>query len=237
MSEPTAPQAEPDRDQPSENVVEDHHTYDGITEYDNPIPGWWKWLFIGSIVFSPLYLMWFHAPNMERDLHGRYEQAVAINMQRRFGEIGELKPDAPTILAYMEDPTWLSVGKSVFATNCVSCHGADGQGVTGPNLTDESFINVRAIEDIAKVVNDGANGGAMPAWSNRLHPNEVVLVASYVATLRGRDLPGRAAEGNAIPAWPTGGSSVEAADSEVEVQTGTETETETPEGSVPAASE
>jgi len=73
----------------------------------------------------------------------------------------------------------------------------------GPNLTDENWKNVQKIADIPQVIMNGAAAGAMPAWKTRLHPNEVVLVAAYVASLRGKNLPGpRGPEGTAIAPWP-----------------------------------
>jgi cytochrome c oxidase cbb3-type subunit 3 len=179
------------------------HTYDGIQEYDNPTPRWWDLLFVATIVFSPIYALWFHAPSEGRTLADQYEAGLAENMRLQFGEIGELAADEPTILQYMNEPEWLKVGASTFATNCVSCHGRQGEGISGPNLTDDHYLNVKQIVDIAKVVAGGAKNGAMPAWGNRLHPNEVVLVAAYVASLRGQNLPGpRPAEGAEIAPWP-----------------------------------
>ena len=113
-----------------------------------------------------------------------------------------ITPCMATILKYVNDPRWGKVGEVVFKTNCVSCHGDKGEGKVGPNLTDDAWKNVKSVEDIAKVVIEGANGQAMPAWKTRLHPNELVLVASYVASLRGSNPSGaKPPEGNAIPAW------------------------------------
>ncbi len=180
----------------------DGHNYDGIQEYDNPIPGWWTWLFVASIVFTPIYIVWFHAPGMERDVLGQYDRAYAANLEQQFGELGDLEPNAATIMRYIDDDKWLAVGKSTFKTNCVSCHGDGGIGNSGPNLTDDHYKNVQTVEDIATVIANGAAGGAMPAWGNRLHPNAVVLTASYIASLRGTNAPGgKPAEGETIPPW------------------------------------
>ncbi|MBX9652185.1 c-type cytochrome [bacterium] len=185
----------------AEKMLTDH-SYDGIQEYDNPLPGWWKWLFVGSIVFSFFYLMYFHMGADGRSVLEEYDTAVAANLRQQFQEIGELKPDHDTIVKYSHDPKWLVVGQSVFKSNCVSCHGTEGQGLVGPNLTDNFYKNVSKIEDISKVVAEGAAGQAMPAWKNRLHPNELVLVSSYVAAIRGKNLPGpKGQEGKEIPAW------------------------------------
>jgi len=202
-------QQTPDPDQQDvfdEHALLDHHNYDGIQEYDNPIPGWWKWLFIATIVFAPFYIMWFHAPGMDRDLLGQYDRAYAANLERQFGELGELEPTTETILRFTDDDPdnkkWLAVGKATFATNCVTCHGKNAEGLTGPNLTDEAYLNVDRVTDLADVINNGANAGAMPAWGNRLHPNAVVLTAAYLATLRGTDAPGgKPAEGDVPPPW------------------------------------
>lgn len=179
------------------------HNYDGIEEYDNPLPGWWKWLFIGTIAFSPFYWVYYHSGVEGRSVEDQYGAALATATRLQFAEIGELQPDANTIARYMHKDNWVRVGRSVFQANCISCHGREGEGQIGPNLTDEAFKNVTKLEDIATVVSKGAGNGAMPAWANRLHPNEVVLVAAYVASLRGQDLPGpRGPEGRAIAPWP-----------------------------------
>ncbi len=180
------------------------HCYDGIQEYDNPTPFWWDLLFVGSVLFAPFYALWFHAPSMGRTHAAHYDVELAENMRLQFGEIGELTADESTILKYMKDPKWLTVGQATFATNCVSCHGTAGEGISGPNLTDDYYLNVKQITDIAKVIQNGAKAGAMPAWANRLHPNEIVLAASYVASMRGENLSSsRPPEGNQIDPWPT----------------------------------
>jgi cytochrome c oxidase cbb3-type subunit 3 len=179
------------------------HSYDGIEAYDNPLPGWWKWTFLASIAFSPLYLLYYHGGAQGRSVVDIYSVALADNTRLQFTEIGKLQPNAETIVKYMHKPSWVKVGQSVFRSHCISCHGREGEGQVGPNLTDQVYKNVKTIEDIAMVINNGAGGGAMPKWANRLHPNEVVLVSAYVATLRGQDLSSaRPAEGNRIAPWP-----------------------------------
>lgn len=193
-------------DQPDPAPVEDNlsdHNYDGIQEYDNPTPGWWNWLFIATIIMAPIYLVIFHSPYSDRSVKAQYDRANNANLKLQFEEIGELEGDAETILKYKDDPKWIAVGKATFATNCVSCHGKKAEGLSGPNLTDDSYLHVKQVEDIARVIHDGAKAGAMPAWGNRLHPNEVVLAAAYVASLRGTNVAGKGPEGNAIDPWPS----------------------------------
>ena len=179
------------------------HAYDGIEEYDNPLPPWWKWLFAATVAFAPLYWMFYHGGGAGRTIEDKFQIALAANTRLQFAEIGDLKPDADTITKFMAKPSWVKVGQSVFKANCISCHGRDAEGKVGPNLTDDSYKNVVKIEDIARVVSEGAGAGAMPKWANRLHVNEVVLVSAYVASLRGTDFDGgKAPEGKKIAPWP-----------------------------------
>ena len=181
------------------------HSYDGIQEYDNPLPGWWKWIFWVSIVFAPLYFMYFHCGAPGRSVDDMYQASATENSQKQYGRIGELAGDQPTMIKYLTEPEWVGVGRSIFKANCVSCHGADGGGNVGPNLCDENFKHIKALPDIVKVINEGVAGGAMPAWAKRFsHKNDAILVSVYVASLRGsKPATAKAPDGSPIPAWPT----------------------------------
>jgi cytochrome c oxidase cbb3-type subunit 3 len=178
------------------------HEYDGIQEYDNPCPGWWHAIFWLTVLFSAVYFLFFHVGNNGWTLAQAWNTATAEDMKQRFSGMGELANDTATILKYKDDAEWMVYANSVFLTNCQSCHGPDGSGVVGPNLTDDYYKNVKKITDIAEVIKNGAAGGTMPAWRTRLHPNEVVLMAAYVAGLRGKNLKGRGPEGEQIAPWP-----------------------------------
>lgn len=187
------------------------HEYDGIQEFDNPTPGWWHLLFWGSIVFSVAYFFFFQlGPQVSEKAPGwtiqeAYDAAVARNLQKQFGEIGELAPTAENVQKYRFDPKWLKVGEVVFAGRCAACHGQDGAGLQGggPNMTDDYYKNIKTLADIPRVVAEGAANGAMPPHKRLLHPNEVVLVSSFVANLRGENLPSpRKREGEKIAPWP-----------------------------------
>ncbi len=170
------------------------HSYDGIQEYDNPMPGWWVWLFIATIVFAVFYF--FIAVTT-----GKMSAVVAYNEAQLAAQksAGVLGHDPATLMMLSKDPDTLSAGAAIFQTNCVSCHGRDASGLTCPNLTDDYYIDVKKIDDIYDVVTKGRKNGAMPTWGVRLSPNEIVQVSAYVASLRGTNKAGRPPEGVKIP--------------------------------------
>ena len=178
------------------------HSYDGIVEYDNPLPGWWKFLFWFFVLIAPLYYFYFQGGVEGRSIHDEYNRHLASVFEIRFSEIGELTADRATILEYMNEKDWLAVGEVVYKSNCVSCHGADGGGLVGPNLTDDYWKHVTSVENIANVIENGAANGAMPAWKTRFsHPNQIVLLTAYIASLRKNPVAGKPPEGNEISGW------------------------------------
>lgn len=190
------------------------HAYDGIQEYDNPLPGWWTGLFIVTIIFSFFYLLYFHSGAPERSVIDQYNASEVALIKKQFGALGDLPQDRTTMVKFMNDDNWIKFGESTFKTHCQSCHGADGGGLVGPNLTDEKWKNVQHLEDIIKVINQGAGGNSMPAWQQKLDPREITIVASYVASRLGKpSANGKAPDGaNTITSWEQDISAVPEAD-------------------------
>jgi cytochrome c oxidase cbb3-type subunit III len=195
------------------------HDFDGIQEYDNPIPLWLNLILFGTVIFSVFYYLYFQiGPLMGTNgwtVVEAYENAKAENLRLRFAEIGELQGDEATLINYLqsENRDWLAVGQTVYKTHCQSCHAGNGSGLVGPNLTNDYYKSVEKLADLVTVIAEGAANGSMPAWRNRLHPNELVLVSAYVASLRGQNLPGpRPQEGKQIPPWPTAATQAAADD-------------------------
>jgi cytochrome c oxidase cbb3-type subunit 3 len=187
----------------AKNEVALGHAYDGIREYDNPLPGWWKWLFVITVVIAPFYLIFFHVGAPGRSIEEQYLAALDANTKKKYAKIGDLSPDAPTLIKYMSEQEWVDVGRSIFNTNCVSCHGADGGGKIGPNLCDENFKHIKKVTDIVKVINEGVAGGAMPAWATRIgNQNDIIMLSAYVASLRGsKPAEAKGPDGSPIPPW------------------------------------
>jgi cytochrome c oxidase cbb3-type subunit 3 len=138
----------------------------------------------------------------ERDI---WAKAQVAEYTRLFGKLGDLKNDEPTILKLQAMPDMMQVAQGMFETNCAQCHAKNGSGINGVNLTDDHYKNVRSLQDVHTVITAGAANGAMPAWRTNFSENERVLLAAYVASLRGLHLTGRGPEGEKIAAWPAPG--------------------------------
>ena len=204
MADPNLSAPAPPQPADAESDLFTSHEYDGIKEYDNPPPGWWSWMFGLIIVFSLLYGFVMLTMTEQLGIHTAYQNAVTASLASQFAELGELQGDAATLVGFIEDDTkkkWLGVGATIYTAQCAACHGGAAQGATGPNLTDDAYLHVEQVEDIYDVLVKGRANGAMPAWRNRLQENEIVLVSAYVASLRGTNLPGKAAEGEVPPPW------------------------------------
>ncbi len=163
------------------------HTYDGIQEYDNPMPRWWVLSFWATIVWAAVY-----AANVlpivgfGKGWHGNYADEMAA-AEKKYAASRATKP-APAddvLLALAADPGAMESGKVLYMKNCMPCHRADAGGVIGPNLTDESWIHGGKPGDIHRVVSAGVLDKGMPAWGAVLKPEEVDQLAAYVLSVHG----------------------------------------------------
>ena len=167
---------------PDEDRLLDHD-YDGIREYDNPMPRWWLWTFYATIVFVPLYYVLPGRLGENGGNVAEYEAAVAAHRLAQ--------PAAPPtisgerLLALSKDHEALEEGAEVFAKNCVACHGADGGGAIGPNLTDNAWVHGGTPSAIHNTVVMGVLAKGMPGWERLLRPEELDQVVAYVISLRG----------------------------------------------------
>jgi len=178
-----------------------HHNYDGIQEYDNPMPGWWVWTFAITTIFCAPYIMWYHL-GQGPSIHDNYQGELTAYANEVLAKYGELTADEPTIRSFMDNEVAMTGMASVFRSKCAQCHLPDGSGSVGPNLTDTAWINVKSITDIAKVIREGVPAKGMPAWAGKLSETQVALLSSYVAQLQRKSVPGKAAQGTDIGPWP-----------------------------------
>ncbi len=172
------------------------HEYDGIKEYDNPLPRWWVWIFWGSIVFAFGYFFHFQISHKGLSVLGEY-QADEAEANAKAAAVAMKSPTTEETLAtVLADGAAVEEGKKIFTARCVPCHGDRGQGTIGPNLTDNRWIHGKGkLMDIYGVVSTGVAIKGMPDWSKQLSPTELKQVVAFVGSIRNTNLPGKAPEG------------------------------------------
>jgi cytochrome c oxidase cbb3-type subunit 3 len=86
--------------------------------------------------------------------------------------------------------------RALFTQRCSPCHGAEGQGLIGPNLTDEYWLHGGKLMNIHRTVSEGVPAKGMPSWQMQLSPIELRKVVAFVGSeLRDKHLPGKPPEG------------------------------------------
>jgi cytochrome c oxidase cbb3-type subunit 3 len=170
------------------------HDFDGIQEYDNRLPNWWLWILWGTIVFSIGYWLVFHTYGLAKLPIAAYE----AEMEASGGSLADSSLrglTAADLEAMSADPAKLAEGQEVFVKNCQVCHLAQGQGLVGPNLTDDYWLHGGDPLSIHGTVVHGVVDKGMAAWGRQLGPDRVDAVVAYVLTLRGTHVEGKAPEG------------------------------------------
>ncbi len=186
-----------------EQELEPHlmdHSYDGIQEYDNPLPGWWRAIFYASIVFAFGYFTYYEIAGLGRNADQAYRAALAdYDSKRALRDAADAANVTEAMLATGAANSELTErGRTIFATRCATCHTADGHGLIGPNLTDEFQIHGTTRMDIFKTIRGGVPGTAMPAWGEQMAPTDVVAVATFAISLRGKNIRGKAPQGHRV---------------------------------------
>ncbi len=177
------------------------HVYDGIEEYDNPVPGWWNWLFILTILFCIPYVIRYHYAE-GRTIWDQYDAEVVAFNELLPELFGELHADEATINELMSNEAAMKAMQSLFKGKCAQCHRADASGDIGPNLTDNYWINVKSLTDIAQIITDGLVDKGMPSWNKELNETQIVLISAYVGQLKNNPVPGKEPQGEEVSDWP-----------------------------------
>ena len=164
------------------------HELDGIKEYDNPMPGWLMAIWWGALLFAVVYVAFFALSfgegSMESEYREQPEQAVA-STQVYFDAHPLVPPSSAVLLAGARDPKVLAKGEARFARTCAACHGAQAQGLIGPNLTDDRWIHGGKVEQVFQSVVKGWPAKGMPPWGRAIPPDEIAALVSYVRSLQG----------------------------------------------------
>lgn len=166
------------------------HVYDEIEELDNSLPKWWLSMFYATIAFSLGYYAYYElgpGPGLVQE----YEQERAAMEIAALSKPAAAKVESETELrAMVRDAAVTAAGHAVFVGKCASCHGEKGQGIIGPNLTDDYWIHGGKMTEILTVISAGVAEKGMPPWKPLLTPKELTSVAAYVKSLRGSNPPG-----------------------------------------------
>ncbi len=169
-----------------EEVKTTGHSWDGIEEYNNPMPRWWFWMFIMTILFGIGYLVAYPGMGDYKGVfnwtsRGQYNKEVAAadkTVNALYGKYSKMKVEDVA-----KDKNAMTIGKNLFDTYCIQCHGSDAQGSRGfPNLTDSDWIYGGTPDKIHETITNGRLG-AMPSWGKILGTEGVRDVANYVMSL------------------------------------------------------
>lgn len=195
-----------------EQNIELDHSYDGIKELDNHLPPWWKWLFIGTIVWSVGYLFVYHFSESLPLQEQEYQNELAL-AEAQAASLAASQPATvidENTMVYSADADILENGKKVFVINCVACHKADGGGnAIGPNLTDPYWVHGGELKDIFATIKNGVVEKGMPAWGKAMSPKDLRDVTFYVMSLVGTNPPdAKAAQGDLFTPAPVKTDSV-----------------------------
>ncbi len=168
------------------------HDYDGIHELDNNLPPWWKYGFYFSIVFAVVYIFRFHIAWDGDEVVSIQEYKDDV-LQAEIAKTEYLATLANSIdetnVEMTEEATAIANGKQIFDQNCKVCHGGQGEGGVGPNLTDVYWLHGGDVKSIFKTIKYGVPEKGMLPWQDKLRPQEMQELSSYILTLQGTNPP------------------------------------------------
>ena len=166
------------------------HVWDGdLREMNNPLPRWWVWLFIITIVFSAVYLVMYPGLGTHPGKFG-WTSAGQHKAEMEKGE----KDVAPLYAKFtgmkpedmIKDAQAMAIGERLFMNNCAQCHGSDARGSKSfPNLTDGDWLWGGAPAQISETITKGRAGAMPPMGAAVGTPDDVKNVAHYVLSLSG----------------------------------------------------
>ncbi len=171
-----------------EDILLDHN-YDGIKELDNSLPPWWKWLFYVTIAFSVVYMLNYHVFNYGLLSADELKEEIRLAELEKAQILGGGSIVDENKLTVLNDASAIFSGKEIFTKNCAACHGQKGEGLVGPNLTDNYWIHGGGIKNIYQVIKNGVPEKGMISWKSQLNPQSILEVGSYIISLRGTNPP------------------------------------------------
>jgi len=161
------------------------HEYDGIREYDNPLPGWWLFLFWATILFSAWYLVYYQMGHGET-VQQQYDREMLALYDLQTKQLLKLGPiDDEMIAGFSGKSDMMASAKGLFAQRCAVCHGQYAQGNIGPNLTDDYWLYGGTPTQIYHTITEGVPAKGMISWKTQLPTGQILALSAYVGTLHG----------------------------------------------------
>jgi cytochrome c oxidase cbb3-type subunit 3 len=164
------------------------HEFDGIKELDNPMPPWLKYIFYVTIIISFAYitrLVVFKDESIIQKKEYSKEMAAA----RAKTASAEKEEATKAVAQPMSQEQILAAGKVTFDKICYVCHGKFGEGLVGPNFTDDYWIHGNKPEDLKKVIVDGIIDKGMLSYKSQLSNKQIDQVIAYILSLHGTNPP------------------------------------------------
>ena len=170
-----------------------HEEYDGIKELDNPLPPWLKYIFYITIIISFAYLMRLVVFKDDTIIQKKeYSKEMAAARAKTEVAVKEEAVKTAAQPALTEDQI-LAGGKITFDKICYVCHGKFGEGLVGPNFTDDYWIHGNRPEDMKKVIVDGVIDKGMLSYKSQLSGKQIDQVIAYILSLHGTNPPNQKA--------------------------------------------
>jgi cytochrome c oxidase cbb3-type subunit 3 len=166
------------------------HVWDGdLRELNNPLPRWWMWLFILTVVFAAIYLALY--PGLGASAGGL---GWTSESEHRQDQAAARAAAAPVFASFAgkpipelaRNPKARAIGERIFANNCATCHGLDARGGKGfPDLTDDDWLHGGSAEKIVETITQGRRGMMPPMAAAVGTAEDVHNLANYVLSLSG----------------------------------------------------
>ena len=158
------------------------HDYDGIKEYDNPMPAWWLWLFYATIAWSVFYVAALGVGWID-DYDAQLERGKAeIAEKRAAAEEDAVGWDEEEIEALLDDEDALADGEQSYASKCAQCHGEQGGGGVGPAFDDGQWDHGAELTAQFEIIKYGYRAGGMPDHEGSMSDEEIAAVTAFINT-------------------------------------------------------
>ena len=166
------------------------HVWDeDLRELNNPLPRWWMWLFVMTVVFSAVYLAFYpglgsFAGTLKWSSVGQYEaeqDKARLAMAPVYARYAGMDAEA-----LARDPQAMGIGQRLFLNTCAQCHGSDARGSKGfPNLTDVDWLGANTLDAVKQTIVEGRIGMMPPMAAALGSADDVKNVAHYVLSMSG----------------------------------------------------